>query len=776
MRKAVSVIVRGRVQGVGFRPYVYQLSKQLGLSGTVQNNMDGVHIVWEGENAAIEKAIAHLSTEKPRLARIDYVSSKFVAVNQRTGFRIIESDRDGKSALVIPVDAAVCDDCLDEMRDPHNPRYRYPFINCTQCGPRYTIIEGLPYDRPFTSMKQFQMCPRCRNEYTNPMNRRHHAQPIACASCGPELSLLSMNGQTTAKGEEALTLAVQALEAEKIVAVKGIGGYHLACDASNLQSVERLRARKQRPSKSLAIMAPLEHVRRIAVLSREEEALLTSPAAPIVLLNKSAAFSDYLPELIAPGMQTIGVMLPYSPLHHLLFDDGAYSYLVMTSANPSGLPMLYKDQQAVDYLSGIADFVLTHNREIVNPIDDSVVRVSSHAPLFLRRARGYVPDPIQSLENVDGIVALGGQLKNTFSLGRNHQIFVGPHLGNLSDVRSLDHYEKTLSHLSKWMGVTFQTIALDAHPLYSYREITGKWPLPMVQVQHHHAHMVSCMAENGLSEPCLGIILDGTGYGTDGAIWGFEVLYGNAGQCRRLGHLRYTPLPGGDRAVREPWRNAAAMLVALLGDSGEKLAEQLFPEKREALPIIFRMAEKQINSPLAGTCGRLFDAISAILGLCRVSTYDGEAAVRLSEAMDPYGKPVVAYPYEIRKKEKLEEADFSVMLKNIAEDRLSGLPSELLIRRFHETLVSALARMADLAAAQYPKSKRRIILSGGSMNNPYLSSRLYDRLVDHGFTVYTHHLLPSGDGGLSLGQINIAAQWIKPGAGVLHNGCASFEK
>lgn len=758
MHEAVKILVRGRVQGVGFRPFVFRLAQETGLKGTVQNNMDGVRIVWEGSPETIRSAMKRLVSERPRLSRIDKVTYERAETAGLTDFTILESDRDGKSSLVIPVDSAVCADCLHEMRDPGNFRYRYPFINCTQCGPRYSIIDALPYDRPYTSMKDFPMCGKCGEEYRDPHNRRHHAQPIACDACGPHVSLIEMDGTVLGQRDEAVRLAVRSLESGMIMAIKGIGGYHLACDAANHASVEKLRQRKNRPERPLAIMAAsVDAAKRIAVISDREESLLRSPEAPIVLLERSAAYARTLPEALAPGIRTIGVMLPYTPLHHLLFDDGKFSYLVMTSANPSGLPILYEDAPARAYLDGIADRILTNNRPILHAIDDSVVRMSERAPYFLRRSRGYVPDPLPARTNVDGVVALGGQMKNTFALGRRRQIFIGPHLGDLSAVESVEHYEKTLSHLMKWMGIEVKTVAVDMHPFYSTRSVAEKMNKPVVPVQHHHAHLVSCMEENKLEGPVFGVILDGTGYGEDGNIWGFEVLYGDASGYRRLAHLRYTPLPGGDRAVLEPWRNAAGMLIGLLGERGRRLAGRLFPDKESSIAVISRMVSMKLNSPLAGTCGRLFDAVSAILGICTESTYDGEAAIRLSEHLGPGNVNAPPYPFVVTEKSGLKELDFKPMIEQITDERLKGVPPEPLIRRFHETIISACCSLVESIAGENPGFGRRVVLSGGSMNNPFLSLRLSESLEARGFSVYTHHLLPSGDGGLCLGQLMIAA-------------------
>ncbi|MFX3616776.1 MAG: carbamoyltransferase HypF [Sporolactobacillus sp.] len=759
MRRAIKIAVRGRVQGVGFRPFIYRLAREGQLTGTVQNNMDGVQIVWEGEQTSIETRLSEITRCQPRLARVDKVETEWTELSDYTTFSIIPSDPEGKSNLVIPIDAATCPKCLEEMRDPDNFRYRYPFINCTACGPRYTIIEGLPYDRPLTSMKSFKMCDRCQAEYEDPSNRRHHAQPIACPTCGPQVSLMAIDGTILAARDHAMHQAAAALSAGKIVAIKGIGGFHLACDAGNRTSVQELRRRKGRPHKPLAIMArSLAAVREIATLSAEEEEQLVSPEAPIVLLNKKGSGTGLIAEETAPGVRTIGVMLPYTPIHHLLFDDGSYDYLVMTSANPSGLPILYQNELACRYLAGIADLLLMHDRPILHPIDDSVVRISAFAPYFLRRARGYVPDPLNVGRAVDGIVALGSQMKNTFALGRHWQMIIGPHLGDLEAEESIAHYKKTLAHLLKWTGSEVHLIARDSHPQFATRELSELFGARVIDVQHHHAHLVSCMVDNGLSEPCLGIILDGTGYGEDGSIWGFEILHGSAAGYVRLAHLRETPLPGGSRSIREPWRNAAAMLIDLLGEEGFQLAEKLFPDQARNLPILRRMTENRINSPLAGTCGRLFDAVSAILDVCPIASYDGQAAIELSDLLETEQlEPAEKYPFELRMQAGMLQIDFSEMIRAITREHLQGAASAEIIRRFHETVADACCTAVCRLTEDRADLGKKIVLSGGSMNNDFLASRLIQILGHRGFAVYTHHRFPSGDGGLCAGQLMIAA-------------------
>ena len=755
MLSAIRVSVRGRVQGVGFRPFVFSLAAKYLMTGTVQNNMDGVKIHLEGEEEKLLLFLEELNSKVPRLAKIVSVITETVEVKHFEEFTIIPSDRAGTSDLIIPIDSAVCDDCLQEMNNPDNFRFNYPFINCTQCGPRYTIINELPYDRPFTSMSGFRMCPECNKEYEDPKNRRHHAQPIACPHCGPSVTLFTSTGEELVDGDP-MEAVVRLLERGHIIALKGLGGFHLCCDARNHEAVSKLRIRKNRPNRPLAVMAAsIEEVLSFAVLNHEERALLESPEAPIVVLGKKD--EQRLSKAVAPGMKTIGVMLPYTPLHHLLFKNSKVQCLIMTSANPSGLPILYKDNEAFSYLSGIADYYLLHNREILHPVDDSVVQINDHRNDFLRRSRGFVPDPLPAIADVTGIVAFGGQQKTTFTIGRNQQIFVGPHIGDLENMETIEHYRRELDHLLKWIEIPRNIAVIDSHPGYQVRNLAIEYSFEQViEVQHHHAHMASCMADNHLEGDVFGIILDGTGYGTDGHVWGFEVLYGNYNEFKRLGHLQYTPLPGGEKAIKEPWRNAVAMLLTLLGEKGESYAKLLFPEKKADISILKTMIENNINTIEAGTCGRLFDAISAICGICQVSSYDGEAAIGLAEWAQ-LGQHVETYPFELNNTGELISFQFANMLDAIVQDVLNGVQLTVISSRFHETIVCALTAAMLVLKLQNKQYSNRIVLSGGSMHNRYLREKLTSKLTNLGFEVYNHSGIPCNDGGLSYGQLMVAA-------------------
>ncbi|XJZ25868.1 carbamoyltransferase HypF [Bacillota bacterium Lsc_1132] len=756
MRKAEKIAVRGRVQGVGFRPFIFQLAHEFSLNGTVQNNMDGVKIYLEGEAEALQRFQAALTTRAPRLSKIDSVIVEEAELQCKQDFTIIESERSGTSMLVIPTDSAICDDCIKEMNDPTDFRYQYPFINCTQCGPRYTIIEELPYDRPFTTMKNFHMCPDCKQEYVDPGNRRHHAQPIACPTCGPKVQLLDSLGEVI-KADHPISQTIQLLKKGKIVAIKGIGGYHLCCDAGNEKAVSLLRDRKKRPLKPLAVMvSSIEAACQIAEISQAEENLLRSPESPIVILSKSK--NDALSANVAPGMATIGVMLPYTPLHYLLFADPGLPCLVMTSANPSGMPMLYQDDKALTYLEGIADYLLVHNREILHPVDDSVVQIINGKIDFLRRSRGYVPDPFVTDRDVSGIVAFGGQQKTTFAIGRNHQIFVGPHIGDLENIETVQHYQQEFDHLFKWVD-TFKKIAVvDAHPGYYVHTIAKAYGFAEeIEVQHHHAHMAACLDEHQIKDKAFGIILDGTGYGLDGKVWGFEILYGDTAEFERMAHLHYTPLPGGEKCIREPWRNAVAMLMSLHGNEGTVLAKAIFPDKTNEIELLRKMIEQNVNVIEAGTCGRLFDAVSAICGITKVSSYDGEAAIKLAELADGL-QEWESYPFTLEDSNELLTINFSNMLKEIANDVLKGMNQSVISSRFHETVVKAIVSAMEHLLHKRMEMKKNVVLSGGSMHNRYLRKRLAVELEKREFNVFFPEKVPCNDGGLSYGQLVVAAE------------------
>nr|WP_066173700.1 carbamoyltransferase HypF [Bacillus marinisedimentorum] len=759
MRKALSIVVKGKVQGVGFRPFIYSLSKKYGLDGTVQNNLGCVTITVEGDEDRLDSMVKELEASPPVLAKIDEVKITHIPPSGSRGFAIIPSLHEGDAVPMVPADAAVCRDCLREMNDPADRRFGYPFINCTQCGPRYTIIEKLPYDRSYTTMREFTMCPECREEYEDPADRRHHAQPTCCPKCGPTVKLLDRNGENLAENSTALAQTGDFLKQGFIIAIKGVGGYHLACDARQKQAVEQLRLLKKRPQRPLAVMVKsLDAAAAFCQFSEEEKRFLTGPEMPIAVLRKKRECP--LPDAISPGLSTIGVMLPYTPLHHLLFEKSGLDCLVMTSANLSGMPIHYRDGIS-DVLGGLCNYVLTHDREIHLPIDDSVVQSDRKDLMMLRRARGFTPEPLKTKADVDNMIALGGNQKNTFSIGREHHIFMSPHIGDLENEEMIRSFEEQLAHYKKWLDVREVHVAIDKHPLYATTAIAERMGANIIPVQHHHAHHVSCMADNGLEEPCLGIILDGTGYGEDGTIWGFEFLYGDAGGFERLACLRPAPLPGGETAVKEPWRAAVGMLLHFWPEEGEEWANALFPEKKAQIRTLQQMIKTGLNSPMAGTAGRLFDAVSALLGVCKVSTYEGEAAVKLSDFMngaEPERQEAAVYPFRLgTERGSPVQLDLSPMIRQIIADHLGGVPSSTIIRKFHETIVASCIDVVRALMNQRPGLNRTIVLSGGSFQNAYLAREVHRRLGQEGFGAFTHQNVPCHDGGLSLGQLIIAS-------------------
>ncbi|WP_102260901.1 carbamoyltransferase HypF [Mesobacillus jeotgali] len=760
MYGALGIRVTGRVQGVGFRPFVYSLAKKFHLTGTVQNNLDHVMLIMEGNEDCLVRAVKELKESPPPLAKIDHITTTKIPPVYFEEFTIIPSKKvDSYSLPWISADAAICEDCLQEMNDPANRRYKYPFINCTQCGPRYTIIQSLPYDRPNTTMSEFTMCDQCQEEYVNPLNRRHHAQPICCFACGPDIRLFHQNGEMSAQDEEALLETGALLRSGNIVGIKGIGGYHLACDAHQERAIVEIRKRKNRPRRPLAIMArDLDVVKKHCYLSKEEEDVLTSPVMPIMVLRKRKECT--LPEELSQGLSTIGIMLPYTPLHHRLFETSGLECMVMTSANISEMPIPYKEEAINDCLY---DYLLTHNRGIHLPIDDSVVQFDGEKMLYHRRARGFVPDPFHTESAVDGIVAFGGNQKSTFAVGKQNDIVVSAHIGDLDSEEMIHFYKAQLLHYKKWLGVEVKHIAVDKHPLYASAELVKEYDCNIIPIQHHHAHLVSCMEDNGILEPSFGIILDGTGYGADGNIWGFEFLYGNAHSFERLGHLEYTPLPGGEKAVKEPWRNAVGMLYYYWQEDGIEMAMKLFPDKATEVNILKRMIVNQIHMPMAGTCGRVFDAVSAILGTCLTSTYEGEAAIRLSDyMMNETEHSGGIYPYHLKaNQENKLQLDLSPMLSQIIQDKFNNVSTAKIIHAFHSTIVSGCVEMIARLSERNPHLNRTVMLSGGSFQNLFLTKEIKAKLEEKGFAVRTHKNVPCHDGGLSLGQIIIASHAIK---------------
>jgi hydrogenase maturation protein HypF len=863
--------VSGIVQGVGFRPFIYRLATERQLVGTIRNTSSGVTIEVQGAPAALDEFVSSLPREAPPLSRITEIRTHDLPCNGDREFRIIASHGQEPVRTLISPDVAACDDCLREMFDPADRRYRYPFTNCTNCGPRFTITHSIPYDRPFTSMAPFKMCPACQAEYENPANRRFHAQPNACWDCGPKVQFWDNRGQVIEAGDP-IKLAIEALFDGKVVAVKGLGGFHLAANATNAAAVALLRERKKRVGKPFAVMVPnLEVAERFCEISAEEAAVLQSIQRPIVLVRRRTS-SDYerrrdgarastilsIADEVAPANNSIGVFLPYTPVHHLLLREGDFSALVMTSGNMSEEPIAIANEEALRRLAGLADFFLVHNRDILLRCDDSVVRVLPRAaaeghgkskpfsrqdragiaedaektedaedtggvekdeikrrkdgqpkPQQLRRSRGFVPMPVFLREEVRSVLAVGGELKNTVCLTKGRHAFLSQHVGNLENLESYKFFEEAIHHLEKVLEIVPETIAYDLHPDYfSTKWALQRTDLPLVGVQHHHAHIASGMAENHLEGEVIGFALDGTGYGTDGNIWGGEVLIAGYEGFQRAAQFEYVPLPGGAAAIHEPWRMAVSYLAHYFGS---ELTDMKLPFLQEVgrpkLDLVLRMIERRINSPFTSSCGRLFDAVAAIAGVRNHVSYEAQAAIELETAMedlnrrdrrsladgaekhwnaaernhgDAYrfdlitdakaaeqrnhaahgaSRGIAEAPEARRKRQPSETAPLIIgtrpMFEALVADVQNCVPVSHISRKFHDGLINTFVEIATTLRDR--TLLNRVCLSGGTFNNLYLTVNLVGALARSGFDVFTQNEVPAGDGGLSLGQAMVAA-------------------
>ena len=747
-----SITVHGTVQGVGFRPFVYKLAKNLGLKGWVCNTGNGVIIEIEEEEDIILRFKERLIAEMPPLAHISDISSEWQKPIGDVDFKIKHSDNQSGVHTAIPPDIATCSDCRDDMTTPGNRRFGYPFTNCTNCGPRFTIIKRVPYDRPFTTMASFEMCPECRHEYEDPMDRRFHAQPNACPVCGPHLAL---DGHTGINDLATIWETTQLLGNGKIIAIKGLGGYHLACDASNTYAVDELRHRKGRGGKPFALMcSSLDEVSRICMVDDTSAKLLTSPESPIVLLPKRPNLM--ISPSVAPGVDSLGVMLPYTPLHLLLMLEFGHA-LVMTSGNISEEPIICDDKEAIERFGSIADHILSHNRPIHISCDDSIAKVMNGAPVVLRRARGYVPKPIEMLSEMPQILACGGDLKNTFCLTKDKLALISQHMGDLENVSSMQHYQDAIQHFTNFFDVKPEVIAYDLHPGYHSTEYALSIKEPVhIGIQHHHAHIASCMAENQVTDKVIGVALDGTGYGTDGNIWGSEFMIADYDDFKRVAHLAYVPLPGSESAIRRPGRMALAYLLQADETlSNESIHEILSALSIDEINIVRQQIIRSLNSPLTSSMGRLFDAISALLGVCDDVTYEGQAAIELERISCLDSEKV--YKYNLNKPDDGSiEIDVRPMILEIVMDLRKGVQKSAISGMFHSTIADIILNVCIL---QHETSGLdRVVLSGGVFQNAVLLERSITKLETAGFEVFTHHSVPTNDGGISLGQAMIAAE------------------
>lgn len=774
-RQRVRIFIDGVVQGVGFRPFIYRLAQELHLKGWVCNSPAGLSIEAEGTSGDLGVFLRRIRSQKPAHSLIRNFQYVFSDPCGGTDFEIRSSGTSSRKRTLVLPDMATCPECLKEIFDPLDRRYLYPFTNCTHCGPRYSIIEAIPYDRANTTMKNFRMCDECRREYEDPVNRRFHAQPNACGKCGPHLELWDGQGNVTGREHETITGAAAALKEGKIAAVKGIGGFHLFADASNEASIHLLRKRKRREEKPFALMFPsLEMVKEYCFVSVQEEFLLTSREAPIVLLRArltERSERKSLPELtppllggaqklitssVAPGNPYLGVMLPYSPLHHILMRELQIP-VVATSGNLAEEPISMDEQEAIERLAGIADVFLVHNRPIARSIDDSVVRIVMNRPIMQRRARGYAPLPVSLKEEGPSVLAVGGHLKNTVALSVEDDVFVSQHIGDLQTEKSFEAFRRAAESLKGLYEPGIKAVVCDRHPDYLSSQFARETGLALISVQHHHAHIVSCMAENHLDETVLGIAWDGTGFGEDGTIWGGEFLICNLEGFTRAGHLRTFFLPGGEKAVREPVRAAVGLLHEVFG---ERLWEYkdlppLTCLQQGEVKILTQMIAKNIHSPRTSSAGRLFDAAASILGLVQVNCFEGQAAMTL-EYILPEIPAGGRYHYRLTKTSQgCLIADWGAMIEEMIADLRSDIPAGEISAKFHHTLVDIAVDIAGRVG------RPKVVLSGGCFQNKYLTEKLILRLREEGFNPYWHQWVPPNDGGISLGQAVVGMSRLK---------------
>jgi len=757
LEAGLAIRVRGTVQGVGFRPFIYRLAREHRLRGFVSNTPDGVLIEVAGDPAEVSAFVRDVPEKKPPLARITAMATESMEFEAPADFAIRGSQAAASPTTLIPPDVATCAQCLRELFDPSDRRYRYPFINCTDCGPRYTLIRGLPYDRPLTTMASFTLCEECRHEYENPLDRRFHAEPTACPRCGPRVLLLDERGREVATADP-IADVVRSIGDGAIVAIKGVGGFHLAVDATCERAVLRLRERKHREEKPLAVMAAdLKRIAEFCRVSADEASLLTGAEKPIVLLEKTV--SSRLAPSVAPGQARLGVMLPYTPLHALVLESPLYA-IVLTSGNRTDEPIAYRNEEALERLSGIADVFLVHDREIHRRADDSVARVVSGSAQLLRRARGYAPRPVRLAFDAPPVLAVGGQLKNTICLTRDRDAFLSCHLGDLDHPEAYRSFEETIDHLSRALEVHPRLVAHDLHPDYlSTRWALDSSGLPAIGVQHHHAHIAAVLAEQGREGPVVGIALDGTGYGTDGQVWGGEILVADLTGFCRAAHLPYVPLLGGERAVRETWRMGLSWLYRLYGSELFRLRLPLLAliDRRHAEGLLDALG-RGISWPLTSSCGRLFDAVAAIIGLRQRVSYEGQAPMEL-EGLAERGTSACEADVTCSGPGPNGEIPIDAVLQAVVreverEDSAADIAARFHVRLSH-LLVASAAHVADEARLD------TVALGGGCFQNRILLERVRAGLEKRGLTVLTPLEVPAGDGGLSLGQAAVASRRLR---------------
>lgn len=743
--KAVLIKVSGLVQGVGFRPFVYRIALRNNICGWVSNNNEGVSIHAEGSLNEINQFIQNLQAEAPQAAGIRSIEKQLIDFQAFTDFSIRKSDNLSDAVTEVSPDIAVCEECLSDMHSQEN-RMDYPFTNCTNCGPRFSIIRSLPYDRKMTTMDVFKMCSSCQNEYTNIHDRRFHAQPVACSNCGPVYTFSNNDGLFHPLDKAAETIASW-IDSGHIVALKGMGGYHLLCDAHNENAVQKLRSRKHREGKPFAVMTTPKMLTESFSVSHAEMDQLLSWRRPIVLLDNRKAYAPS----VCNGLHTTGIVLPYMPIHHQLFNKLQAEAVVFTSGNFAEEPVIITEQDATRILGKVADFIVGYNREIYNRADDSVLKVIVDKPIMIRRSRGYAPSPIRTKLDCEGIFAAGAELVNTFAIGKGNQLILSQHIGDLKNAETLAFYEESFERYSELFRFKPQLIACDLHPDYLSTRFAHKLGIELVEVQHHHAHIASCMAEHGLDEKVIGIALDGTGLGDDHTIWGGEFFICDLENYERFFYFDPVPLPGGDKVTNEPWRTAVSYLYKYFGTTiFEQSPTFLNKQQKDSLPLLLKAIDLEINCPISSGAGRLFDAVAALTGICSMSTFHAEAPMRLEAVAKPNcrGKYVVDYD----EKKILFKKLFYLILKDL-KDQVS---IEEIAAKFHNTIVLIILTVAKKARQKYLLNK--VVLSGGSFQNKYLLTYSIQLLEAEGFQVYVQQQVPANDGGIALGQAAVAAK------------------
>jgi len=756
--KRKQIRIKGIVQGVGFRPFIYSLANRYGLNGFVLNDTEGVMVEVEGSKVFIDEFLLDIKNQVPPLSIIEQILVRELPVTGYKKFAIKPSASKKEKFVLISPDIATCDDCLDELFDPENRKYGYPFLNCTNCGPRFTIIENIPYDRGKTTMAKFPMCRECQNEYDNPFNRRFHAQPNCCSECGPHLALLDKSGKEIAT-KSSIIRTCEFLRMGKIVAIKGLGGFHLACDARNQEVVAKLRRGKRREEKPFALMAKdIQSIKTFCKVNELEQKLLISNRKPIVLLEKIEP--NLIAAAVAPQQKYLGMMLPYTPIHHLLFSS--LSALVMTSGNFSNEPIVYSNCKALEQLGDVADYFLVHNRKIHTRCDDSVTRIFNGSEMLVRRSRGYVPEPVE-FPYKKQILSCGAQLSSTFCLTRDNYAFMSHYIGDLENLETLEAFEEGIEHFKKLFSIEPQIIAYDLHPeylstKYAKQLLKNNHNLIGVPIQHHHAHIVSCMVDNCIDEKVIGIAFDGLGYGTDGNLWGGEFFTADFNNFQRMAHFQNIPMPGGTKAIDEPWRMAISYLYQTYGKDFDKIKIACLTKlNKKSLELVTKIICLNINSPLTSSVGRLFDAVSSLLGICDRINYQGQAAIELEMAIESPGTTEDtghSYGYTVKEINGIFIIEPACIISGIVEDIIHRLPASIISLRFHTAIAGIIVDICD--RIRKTTGLNSVVLTGGVFQNMFLLRKAIKGLDKKGFNTFTQHRVPTNDGGIALGQAVIA--------------------